>query len=109
VEGIPSRRAKRRVRLKVTRGHSLALSESGLVAARGIPQPELRKQPPTPANPGQDAEDGRGLLLVQALSLQWGYFLASTSSGGHAGKVVLAIVGVKRPCPPSAAKRARYP
>ena len=29
-------------------------------------------QPPTPAKPGQDAEDGRGLLLVQALSLQWG-------------------------------------
>jgi anti-sigma regulatory factor (Ser/Thr protein kinase) len=51
-------------------------------------------QPPTPANPGQDAEDGRGLLLVQALSLQWGwYFLASTSPGGHAGKVVWAIVG----------------
>jgi len=51
-------------------------------------------QPPAPANPGQDAEDGRGLLLVQALSLQWGwYFPASTSPGGHAGKVVWAIVG----------------
>ena len=51
-------------------------------------------QPPTPADPGQDAEDGRGLLLVQALSLQWGwYFLASTSPGGHAGKVVWAMVG----------------
>ena len=51
-------------------------------------------QPPTPANPGQDAEDGRGMLLVQALSLQWGwYFPASTSPGGHAGKVVWAILG----------------
>jgi anti-sigma regulatory factor (Ser/Thr protein kinase) len=51
-------------------------------------------QPPAPANLGQDAEDGRGLLLVQTLSLQWGwYFLASTSPGGHAGKVVWAIVG----------------
>ena len=51
-------------------------------------------QPPAPANPRQDAEDGRGLLLVQALSLQWGwYFPASTSPGGHAGKVVWAIVG----------------
>jgi hypothetical protein len=51
-------------------------------------------QPLAPANPGQDAEDGRGLLLVQALSLQWGwYFPASTSPGGHAGKVVWAIVG----------------
>lgn len=51
-------------------------------------------QPPTPGNPGQDAEDGRGLLLVEALSLKWGwYFPASTSPGGHAGKVVWAIVG----------------
>lgn len=53
-----------------------------------------RPQPPAPANPGQDVEDGRGLLLVQALSLQWGwYFPASTSPGGHAGKVVWAILG----------------
>jgi anti-sigma regulatory factor (Ser/Thr protein kinase) len=51
-------------------------------------------RPPAPANPGQDAEDGRGLLLVQALSLQWGwYFPASTSPGSNAGKVVWAIVG----------------
>jgi anti-sigma regulatory factor (Ser/Thr protein kinase) len=51
-------------------------------------------QPPAAAKPGQDAEDGRGLLLVEALSLQWGwYFPASTSPGGHAGKVVWAIVG----------------
>ena len=51
-------------------------------------------QPPEPANPGQDTEDGRGLLLVQALSLQWGwYFPASASLDGHAGKVVWAIVG----------------
>jgi anti-sigma regulatory factor (Ser/Thr protein kinase) len=51
-------------------------------------------QPPTPANLGQDAENGRGLLLVQALSLQWGwYFPASTSPDGHTGKVVWAILG----------------
>lgn len=51
-------------------------------------------QPPTPANLDQDAEDGRGLLLVQALSLQWGwYFSASTSPRSDAGKVVWAIVG----------------
>jgi anti-sigma regulatory factor (Ser/Thr protein kinase) len=51
-------------------------------------------QPPAPADPGQDAEDGRGLLLVQALSLQWGwYFRASASPSGHAGKVVWVIVG----------------
>jgi len=51
-------------------------------------------QPPAPANPGQDAENGRGLLLVEALSLQWGwYFPASISSGSEAGKVVWAIIG----------------
>ena len=51
-------------------------------------------QPPTAENPGQDAEDGRGLLLVQALSLQWGWYSpASTSPGGHAGKAVWAIIG----------------
>jgi len=51
-------------------------------------------QPSTPAKPGQDAEDGRGLPLVEAFSLQCGwYFPASTSPGGHAGKVVWAIVG----------------
>lgn len=49
---------------------------------------------PVPADPGQDAEDGRGLLLVQALSLRWGWhFRASGSSSGHAGKVVWAVVG----------------
>ena len=51
-------------------------------------------QPLAPVNPGQDAEDGRGLLLVQALSLQWGWYLPpSTSPGGHTGKVVWAILG----------------
>jgi anti-sigma regulatory factor (Ser/Thr protein kinase) len=50
--------------------------------------------PPAPADPGQDAETGRGLLLVQSLSLQWGWhFPASTTPGGHAGKVVWALVG----------------
>jgi hypothetical protein len=54
--------------------------------------PSLR--PPTPANPGQDTENGRGLLLVQALSLRWGwYFPDGTSPRGYAGKVVWAIVG----------------
>jgi hypothetical protein len=51
-------------------------------------------QPPTPANPDQDTENGRGLLLVQAISLKWGwYFPDSNFPRGHAGKVVWAIVG----------------
>lgn len=61
-------------------------------------------QPPAPADPGQDAEDGRGLLLVQALSLQWGWYTPASTfrqqrwQGGR----------VKRPCPPLAAKPARH-
>ena len=51
-------------------------------------------QPPVPANPGQDAEYGRGLQLVQALSLQWGWYVPiGTAPGSNAGKVVWAIVG----------------
>jgi len=50
-------------------------------------------QPPTPANPGEDTENGRGLLLVDVLSLQWGwYFPASASPLGRDGKVSWAIL-----------------
>ncbi len=44
-------------------------------------------QPPARADPGADAENGRGLLLVEALSERWGYF-------GHdgGGKVVWALL-----------------
>ena len=51
-------------------------------------------QPPVPADSGQEAENGRGLLLVQALSTQWGwYFPTGISPGGRDGKVVWAIIG----------------
>jgi len=43
--------------------------------------------PAPAADPGADAEDGRGLLLVEALSRRWGYF---SHDGG--GKVVWALV-----------------
>ena len=44
-------------------------------------------RPPPRADPGADAENGRGLLLVEALSERWGHF-------GHdgGGKVVWAAV-----------------
>jgi len=44
-------------------------------------------QPPARADPGEDAESGRGLLLVEALSERWGHF-------GHdgGGKVTLALL-----------------
>jgi len=43
--------------------------------------------PPVPVDAGEDAETGRGLLLVEAVSQRWGHF-------GHdgGGKVVWAVV-----------------
>lgn len=43
--------------------------------------------PPARADPGEDAENGRGLLLVEAVSDRWGFF---GYDGG--GKVVWAVV-----------------
>ena len=44
-------------------------------------------QPPARADPGEDVESGRGLLLVEAVSERWGHF---GYDGG--GKVVWAAV-----------------
>ncbi len=53
-------------------------------------------QPPVCAEISGDAENGRGLLLVEAMSEQWGYCFPSeqdsTFAQGHAGKVVWAVV-----------------
>ena len=43
---------------------------------------------PAPGSPHDDAEEGRGLLLVDALSRRWGY------DGKHRGKVVWAELEV---------------
>ena len=45
------------------------------------------RPPAQAADPGADAEGGRGLLLVEALSERWGHF----SYGGD-GKVVWALL-----------------
>jgi anti-sigma regulatory factor (Ser/Thr protein kinase) len=53
-------------------------------------------EPPTPIDAADDAENGRGLLLVEALSKQWDWFPAepgSPSANGHHGKIVWAVVG----------------
>jgi len=44
-------------------------------------------QPPARANPGGNAESGRGLMLVEAISERWGHF---GYDGG--GKIVWAAV-----------------
>jgi len=52
--------------------------------------------PPERADPGEDAENGRGLLLVEAISEQWGWYLpgehVGTSARDQHGKVVWAVV-----------------
>jgi anti-sigma regulatory factor (Ser/Thr protein kinase) len=47
------------------------------------------ENPPVPAGHDDDAENGRGLLLVSALSKEWSYFFPP---GG--GKVVYSVLGV---------------
>ncbi|HUY49061.1 MAG TPA: ATP-binding protein [Streptosporangiaceae bacterium] len=42
---------------------------------------------PTPQSAGSDAETGRGLLLVETLSTQWGCYIPD----GQAGKIVWAM------------------
>ena len=52
-------------------------------------------QPPVRMDAAEDAEHGRGLLLVEAVSKQWGWFPAEPGSpwaDGHHGKVVWAVV-----------------
>jgi hypothetical protein len=52
--------------------------------------------PPVPADPRADAENGRGLLLVDAISERWAWYFPgsqpSTDAPGQHGKVVWAIV-----------------
>jgi hypothetical protein len=44
---------------------------------------------PAPVNPGHDAENGRGLLLVDAISQGWDWYVPQHTSG----KVVWALAG----------------
>jgi hypothetical protein len=52
--------------------------------------------PPLPADPRADAESGRGLLLVDAISERWGWYFPGKQPGtdapGQRGKVVWAVV-----------------
>jgi anti-sigma regulatory factor (Ser/Thr protein kinase) len=48
-------------------------------------------QPPVRMDAAEEAENGRGLLLVEAVSAQWGWFPATPGGNGH-GKIVWSIV-----------------
>ncbi len=47
--------------------------------------------PPVPRDVGDDAENGRGLLLVEALSTRWNWYIPRHLGG----KVVWAQIGAK--------------
>lgn len=49
---------------------------------------DLDASPPVLAEAGADAERGRGLMLVQALSKEWSYYLPPTG-----GKTVYCVIG----------------
>ncbi len=50
-------------------------------------------QPPVRMDVSDDAENGRGLLLVEVVSEQWGWcYPSDTSAGNHHGKFVWALV-----------------
>jgi hypothetical protein len=46
-------------------------------------------QPPTLCDSGPDAESGRGLVLVDAISSEWSFFYPETG-----GKIVYAVVNI---------------
>jgi hypothetical protein len=54
--------------------------------------------PPVPAAPDDDTENGRGLLLVEAISEQWGWYFPAGHGTANVpdqpGKVVWAVVGL---------------
>jgi anti-sigma regulatory factor (Ser/Thr protein kinase) len=46
-------------------------------------------QPPVPVDAAEEAESGRGLLLVETISTQWGWYFPDD---GVAGKVTWALL-----------------
>jgi len=61
--------------------------------------------PPVPADPRADAENGRGLLLVDAISERWGWYFPgkqpSADAPGQHGKVVWAVLQLTTGTAPS--------
>jgi anti-sigma regulatory factor (Ser/Thr protein kinase) len=49
-------------------------------------------QPPVRMDVAEEAENGRGLLLVEAVSTQWGWFDAQPAAGDAPGKIVWSIL-----------------
>jgi anti-sigma regulatory factor (Ser/Thr protein kinase) len=55
---------------------------------------DANPQPPASRQPGADDENGRGLLLVEAVSADWGWYIPAVGTGtaSSAGKTVWSLV-----------------
>ncbi|HYZ57042.1 MAG TPA: ATP-binding protein [Streptosporangiaceae bacterium] len=73
----------------------LASNERQLLVEVGDTSP----RPPRPAEERSDVEGGRGLLLIEAVSLRWGHYSPGGSAGNAGGrgrairKIVWAVLG----------------
>lgn len=65
----------------------VSLTLSRLADRLVIEVADSNPDPPVPADPDTEAENGRGLMLVQALSKEWGHFLLPAG-----GKVVYCVI-----------------
>jgi anti-sigma regulatory factor (Ser/Thr protein kinase) len=63
---------------------------------------DISSEPPVPMKPGPDAETGRGMLLVEAVSQRWDWYLTE----GSTGKIVWALA-VREVLPRQATSSAR--
>nr|WP_274536505.1 ATP-binding protein [Pseudofrankia sp. BMG5.36] len=74
----------------------LTMTDSRLLIEVADPDPS----PPVPRDAGPDDENGRGLLLVEALADRWGH-LVLTCADAAVGKVVWCEVGLCAPTTPA--------
>jgi anti-sigma regulatory factor (Ser/Thr protein kinase) len=81
-DGLAAYRRSRTAGVRLIRLSLLAAEDRVLVQVWD----DCRRRP-EPREPGPDAETGRGLLLVEALSAEWGVF----EMEGQPGKVVWAL------------------
>ena len=69
-------------------------SAASLIRIEVADAASTKTPPPTPPSPASDEETGRGLLLVTALALRWGF-----TPRHPVGKTVWAEVAVDAPTP----------
>lgn len=59
---------------------------------------DASSRPPLPATPGHDTENGRGLLLVQAISQRWDWYYPEQAGGKIVWALLEAPLQLRRSC-----------